>query len=79
MIHPYEPGKSVSDVVKKYQLEKIIKLSSNENTWSLFKVVRTIKNFNDWYVYPDGDGQALKKIATIENIEPDNCAWEWLE
>ena len=28
LIHPYEPGKSVSDVVKKYQLEKIIKLSS---------------------------------------------------
>ena len=73
LIHPYEPGKSVSDVVKKYQLEKIIKLSSNENTRGpSSKVVRTIKNFNDWHVYPDGDGQALKeKIATIENIEPD--------
>ena len=73
LIHPYEPGKSVSDVVKKYQLEKIIKLSSNENTRGpSLKVVRTIKNFNDWHVYPDGDGQELKeKIATIENIEPD--------
>ena len=73
LIHPYEPGKSVSDVVKKYQLEKIIKLSSNENTRGpSSKVVRTIKKFNDWHVYPDGDGQALKeKIATIENIEPD--------
>ena len=51
LIHPYEPGKSVSDVVKKYQLEKIIKLSSNENTRGpSSKVVRTIKNFNDWHV-----------------------------
>ena len=31
-IKPYEPGKSVEDVTKKYNLDKIIKLASNENS-----------------------------------------------
>ena len=31
-IKPYEPGKSVDDVTKKYNLDKIIKLASNENS-----------------------------------------------
>ena len=30
-LHPYEPGRSIEDVIAEYQPEKIVKLASNEN------------------------------------------------
>ena len=34
-LHPYEPGRSIEDVIAEYQPEKIVKLASNENPLGL--------------------------------------------
>ena len=73
-IKPYEPGKSVDDVIKKYNLDKIIKLASNENSLGPSpKVIDVINNFKDIHLYPDGDGKKLKsKISEIEELSDEN-------
>ena len=73
-IKPYEPGKSVDDVTKKYNLDKIIKLASNENSLGPSpKVIDVINNFKDIHLYPDGDGKKLKsKISEIEELSVNN-------
>ena len=73
-IKPYEPGKSVDDVTKKYNLDKIIKLASNENSLGPSpKVIDVINNFKDIHLYPDGDGKKLKsKISEIEELSDKN-------
>ena len=73
LIHPYEPGKSVTDVLEQYDLDKIIKLSSNENSRGPSpKVLDVTQSYNSWHIYPDGDGRRLKStISDLEEIEQD--------
>ena len=67
-ISSYEPGKSIADVVEKYDLDKIIKLSSNENSRGPSpKVLDVTHTYNNWHLYPDGDGKRLK--STISDLE----------
>ena len=72
-INPYEPGKSIEEVMEKYNLKEIIKLASNENSLGPSpKVLKVINNFKDIHLYPDGDGIRLKsKISEIESINSD--------
>ena len=72
-INPYEPGKSIEEVMEKYNLKEIIKLASNENSLGPSpKVLKVINNFKDIHLYPDGDGIKLKsKISEIEGINSD--------
>ena len=72
-INPYEPGKSIEEVMEKYNLKDIVKLASNENSLGPSpKVLEVINNFKDVHLYPDGDGLKLKsKISEIENINSD--------
>ena len=72
-ISSYDPGKSISDVLEKHDLDKIIKLSSNENSRGPSpKVLDVTHTYNNWHLYPDGDGKRLKStISDLEEIEPD--------
>ena len=72
-INPYEPGKSIEEVMEKYNLKEIVKLASNENSLGPSpKVLKVINNFKDIHLYPDGDGIRLKsKISEIESINSD--------
>ena len=73
-IKPYEPGKSTDDVMKKYNLKKIVKLASNENSLGPSpKVKSAINEFKDVHLYPDGDGKQLKsKISEVELLSDKN-------
>ena len=73
-IKPYEPGKSTDDVMKKYNLNKIVKLASNENSLGPSpKVKSAINEFKDVHLYPDGDGKQLKsKISEVELLSDKN-------
>ena len=31
-IHPYEPGRSLDEVIQEFNLSKVVKLASNENS-----------------------------------------------
>ena len=60
-LHPYEPGRSIEDVIAEYQPEKIVKLASNENPLGPSpKAVEALKIHNDdLHLYPDGDSKKL--------------------
>ena len=60
-INTYEPGKSIEEVMEKYNLKNIVKLASNENSLGPSpKVLEVINNFKDVHLYPDGEGLKLK-------------------
>lgn len=62
-IKPYEPGRNIDDVLNEFGLSKIVKLASNENNFGPSpKVLDILSNFNDFHLYPDGDGIELKKV-----------------
>jgi len=62
-ISPYVPGKPIDELKRVYNIEKIIKLASNENPLGCSpKVKEAIKsNLNEINRYPDGSGYYLKK------------------
>lgn len=69
-IQPYEPGRSLDEVIKEYNLTNVIKLASNENSMGASKhALEVVKSTSNLHYYPDGSAQALKKaIADHENI-----------
>ena len=71
-LHPYEPGRSIDDVVSEYSPERVVKLASNENPLGPSpKALDSINNFSkDLHLYPDGDASKLKKlISDNENVQ----------
>lgn len=74
-LHPYEPGRSIDEVVAEYKPEKVVKLASNENPLGPSpEAVKALKNHNDdLHLYPDGDSKKLKAlIANHELLNPEN-------
>ncbi|MCM8833658.1 MAG: histidinol-phosphate transaminase [Candidatus Omnitrophica bacterium] len=73
-IAPYVPGKPIDEVKRIYNLERIIKLASNENPCGCsIKVKEAIKeNLDEINRYPDGSGYYLKKeLSNFLNIPQD--------
>ncbi|ASK63793.1 histidinol-phosphate transaminase [Virgibacillus phasianinus] len=64
-LQPYQPGKSIEDVKKEYQLDSIVKLASNENPYGYSpKVDEALKNFESSYVlYPDGNASEIREVT----------------
>ena len=62
-IAPYVPGKPIDELKRVYNIEKIIKLASNENPLGCSSEVKEAikENLNDINRYPDGSGYYLKK------------------
>ena len=74
-LHPYEPGRSIEEVVDEFDLEEVVKLASNENPLGASpKAISALPELiNDLHLYPDGNGTKLKKeIAFHENVPADN-------
>lgn len=74
-IEPYVPGKPIEDVKREYNIEKVVKLASNENPLGCSpKVKEAIINALDKLaIYPDGNNTELKKaLAKKYNVEVDN-------
>lgn len=62
-LHAYQPGMQIAEVKKKYNLEKIVKLASNENPYGYSKKVdEYIRNIErDFEMYPDGYATILRE------------------
>jgi len=74
-LHPYEPGRSIDEVVAEFGHHEIVKLASNENPLGASpKALLTLAGLeNDLHLYPDGNGTKLKQeIANHENVHSDN-------
>lgn len=67
-ISPYVPGKSSVDGV-----EKVIKLSSNENALGCSpKAVAAVQSFENFARYPDGASVALReKLGEVNGLNPE--------
>ena len=74
-LHPYEPGRSIEEVVAEFGHDEVVKLASNENPLGASpKALSILKELeNDLHLYPDGNGAKLKEeIANHENVSFDN-------
>jgi len=71
---PYQPGKSIDSVKRQYNLDKIIKLASNENPFGCSKkVLDTLQaNLPEFAIYPDGYATSLREgLAAFLKVEPE--------
>ena len=61
-LSPYEPGRSIDEVIDEFDLNEVVKLASNENPLGAspkaLSVLTELKN--DMHLYPDGNGTKLK-------------------
>ena len=74
-LYPYEPGRSIDEVIDEFDLNEVVKLASNENPLGASpKALSALTELkNDLHLYPDGNGTKLKKeIASHENVAIDN-------
>ena len=74
-LSPYKPGKTINSVKKKYNLDRIIKLASNENPLgpSLKSINAALNILKNSHRYPDASGLELRqKLATRFNVDLDN-------
>lgn len=71
---PYQPGKSIESVKKEYNLEKIVKLASNENPFGCSPKVMAARQADlvSMEIYPDGYATTLRdKLASFLQVEPE--------
>ena len=74
-LHPYEPGRSIDEVMLAYGHKEVIKLASNENPLgSSPKALAKLNSLPDsFHLYPDGNGTKLKSvIAQHEKLSSKN-------
>lgn len=75
---PYQPGKSAEDIMLEYDIDKIIKLASNENPYGYSPALRdSIRDFSfDFEFYPDGYATNLRqKISETFNISDEQIVF----
>ena len=74
-LSPYKPGKTIDSVKKKYNLDRIIKLASNENPLgpSLKSIDAALNILKNSHRYPDASGLELRqKLANQFNVDLNN-------
>jgi histidinol-phosphate aminotransferase len=72
-LKPYQPGKSIEEVKKQFNLEEIIKLASNENPFGCSSsVLEAIQNsIKPYSLYPDGYATSLRDtLAEYLHVSP---------
>ncbi len=74
-LKPYVPGKTKEEIMRKYNLKRIIKLSSNENPWGASekikdKILEEIKNIHQ---YPEPINPILmEELSKFLDVEKKN-------
>lgn len=73
-LHPYVPGKPLSELERELGIKDSIKLASNENPLgpSPLAMAAVQKAAIDWSRYPDGGGFDLRRaLAEYHHVEPE--------
>ncbi len=72
--HPYQPGMTLEAARRQYGLQRIIKLSSNENPLGTSpKALAALSHLSDLSVYVDNDYQELReKLARYAGVSAEN-------
>jgi histidinol-phosphate aminotransferase len=72
-MHPYSPGKPISEVKRELGLDRVIKLASNENPYGPSpKALEAVsKAAAEMHVYPDGAAFELRQALSVKfEIDP---------
>jgi len=71
-LHPYLPGKPISELEREYGVSDIIKLASNENPLGASPAaLRAMQSeFEELALYPDGGGFSLKQVLAEHHGVP---------
>ncbi len=70
---PYVPGKSEEEIKKEFNLNKVIKIASNENPYGASpKIKDVLKNIIHYNIYPDNYVTELRKSLANELNVPEN-------
>src|SRR5690625_182868 len=75
---PYQPGKSAEDIMLEYDVDKIVKLASNENPYGYSPTLKeSLRDFSfDFEFYPDGYATNLhQKISEAFNISDEQIVF----
>lgn len=74
-LHPYQPGKPLSELAREFGIRDAVKLASNENPLGPSPTVRAaLENaVNDVARYPDGNGFALKAALSARHGWDPRC------
>lgn len=74
-LHPYQPGKPISELEREYGVSDIVKLASNENPTGPGPLVRQAieRTLGDLARYPDANGFALKGALARRHGVPAEC------
>ncbi len=70
-VREYVPGKGIDYVRKKFGLEKVVKLASNENLYGASpKAIEAFRNFKDLHLYPPSQPEELiERISEYIGVE----------
>lgn len=62
-LQAYQPGKSIEEVMERYQLDSIVKMASNENPYGYSTKVDTAlaETKSSYILYPDGNATNLRE------------------
>src|SRR5699024_6682034 len=77
-MQPYKPGMQPSEVQKKFNLDRIVKLASNENPYGYSKsVTEELKTMaTDFKKYPDSyANEDRNKIASTLNVSDEQLVF----
>ncbi len=73
-VAPYAPGRPISEIKRKFGLEHVVKLASNENPLGASPKAKEAakQSIEDVFLYPDPDFYALRRaLAAHHNLEPE--------
>lgn len=73
-VAPYAPGRPIDEIKRKYGLERVVKLASNENPLGASpKAIEAVrKSAENVFLYPDPDSYNLRTaLASYHGIEAD--------
>lgn len=61
-LKPYQPGRTMEEVKKRYGLDKVVKLASNENPFGCSPLIKDsiVEEFDNFAIYPDGYATDLR-------------------
>lgn len=86
-LKPYTPGKPIEDVKREFNLDRVVKLASNENPLGYSEKVKDVlsNSLDSLSIYPDGNATILKealadkyKVSTKE-VLPSSGADEMID
>jgi histidinol-phosphate aminotransferase len=74
-LHPYQPGKPISELEREYGVSNSVKLASNENPLgpSPAAISAMQQELNELALYPDGGGFALKQALSARHGLAPEC------